>query len=266
MKRRTFITLGATGAAAVAGGDLLLRPLEAEAASKLALPAGTAVFNTIRPGDFLNRPTKLAFMGKKVRNLFLMSPIRGEAGSYQNRNSYAFRATWKQMGPVDVFLTANVGTFAQAKAQAERHLNALARIPYRFRKHIDQITIQPGKGTGRGGNGGIHSFVKQHPNFNNFQAMMFHEVGHSVDHALTPRQKELWKQATLADQKAAPRFNGALSSYARQHPWREGFASAVVPWYSYRKYRGRLTPQQRQFIREQMPNRRRFLNNHFPVN
>jgi len=264
VKRRTFLALGTAGAAAVVGGEILFPASSAEAASKLPLPQVGEVFSTIRPRDIIHRPTRIAFLGKDVRKLKIFSPVRGGTARMQNRNSYGFRAHWQEMEPIEVFLTANIGTYAQAKAEAQRHLDALCRIPYRFRKHVHKITIQPGQGVARGGTGEIFSFAKQHSTFNGFQSMMFHEVGHSVERAFTPQQKKLWERATKADQNAAPRFNGALTTYARKNP-REGFASAVVPWYSLRKYPGRLTPQQRQFIREQMPNRRRFLNNHFPV-
>lgn len=265
VRRRTLITLGAAGVGAIVGGDLLFAPQEAQAASKLALPVGTNVFNTIRPQDVLNRPVKFVFGGKKVRRLLITSPTAGVGATFQNRNSYEFRATWKQVGPVKVFLTANIGTFARAKEEAWRHVMALSRIPYRFRKQIEEIVIQPGKGRARGGNGNIYTFADSFSNFSNFQATIFHEVGHTVQNSMAPAMEKGWKQAIIADQKAAPRFNGAISQYNRDHPWREALSSAIVPWYSMRKYPGRLTPQQRTFLREQMPNRLRFLNNKFPV-
>lgn len=265
VKRRTFMTLGAAGAAAIVGGDLLLSPQQADAASKLALPAGTSVFNTIREQDVLNRPLKFAYAGKKVRRLLITSPTRGVNGTYQNRNSYEFRATWQKIGPIKIFLTANIGSYARAKEEAWKHIMALSRIPYRFRKTIEAIVVQPGKGPARGGNGKIYTFADAYSKFNNFQGMIFHEIGHTVQNSMAPAVEKRWKQAIIADQKAAPRFNGAISQYNREYPWREALSSAIVPWYSMRKHPGRLTPQQREFLQEQMPNRLRFLNNNFPV-
>lgn len=274
MKRRSFISLAIPAALTLGGVNAIGQTAPADASPNLAqraastmpLPTETArSFNTIREADIQNRPVSFTNMGRKVRRLTIQSRIRGESSTVQNRDSYGFRATWKVMDDIEFFVVAEVGTFATAKAVAQRHLDALSRIPYCFRKEIQRVTIVDGKGTFRGGGGNIYTFADQAPSHNEFQGVIFHEVLHSVDHAMSASQRAAWKAAQTADRKAAPRFDGFVSSYARQHPDREDFPSAAVPWFSLRKHPERLTSEQRAFIREQIPNRIKFLNAHYPV-
>lgn len=264
VKRRTVIALAVPGAVALSGFSPWLHSEPAAAASRYPLPVGTAtVFNTIRENEILNRPTDFVFHGRKVRNIRVTGRNRGEKSTNQNRDTFRFRAKWQVMNDVDITLVSEVGNFWTAKGIAQRHLDAISRIPFIFRRHINRIDIFDGQGTCRGGRGGIYVYADAKPDFQAFQGMIFHEVLHSVYHALPSARREEWLAAQEADRKVAPRFDGFVSQYARDNPNTEDFTSAVVPWFSLRNHPGRLTAEQRLFIREQMPNRIKFLNRHY---
>lgn len=190
---------------------------------------------------------------------------RGERTMYDRRtadwvvlDAYLFDARFSDGLGSEVQVNPEFGSVAAAERVAAKYAHMLGRLPTVLRTDVETVWIHRGQEDWGGRNDNLLIHVDQYataPAFADFEEeVMVHEAAHtSLDaaHAEAPD----WLSAQSAD-------GGFVSTYARDHPFREDVAESFLPWLAVRYRPERVSVADRRKILDAIPNRLAYFDRH----
>ena len=190
----------------------------------------------------------VTYKGRGVRTMY----DRRFGGSWIKNNAYLFSAVFrkgKAKRITEVQVNSEFKSMSAAKMQVVKYMRALGRIPYMLLKDADTVWIHNGVEGFGGGNRNYLIYAEEGDNLirSGFLEEVFvHEGGHT---SLDPHYYDSkWECAQEADVNF-------ISTYAKDHPYREDHAESFLMWMALRYRPERISKDVQDKIKKAIPNR-----------
>lgn len=167
--------------------------------------------------------------------------------------AYLFEARYDDGLTAEIQVNPEFGNSRAAHKVATEYAGVIGRLPTVLRKDVETVSIHKGgKPFGGGGRGLlIHTGMgERYKKDGILEETLVHEASHTSldhDHARAPQ----WLKA----QKADGRF---ISTYAREHPFREDIAESYLLYVAMRYRANRIPDSLKNTIQQVMPNRMQY--------
>lgn len=167
--------------------------------------------------------------------------------------AYLFEARYDDGLTAEIQVNPEFGSSRAAQEVASEYAGVIGRLPTVLRKDVKTVSIH--KGTNPFGGGGrgllIHTGMgERYKKDGILEETLVHEASHTSldhDHARDPQ----WLEAQEAD----GRF---ISTYAREHPFREDIAESYLLYVAMRYRANRIPDSLKKTIQQVMPNRMQY--------
>ena len=188
------------------------------------------------------------YKGRGVRTMY----DRRFGGSWIKNKAYLFNVVFrkgKAKRITEVQVNSEFKSVRAAKVQVVKYMTALGRIPYMLLKDADTVWLHNGVEGFGGGNRNYLIYAEEGDNLirSGFLEEVFvHEGGHT---SLDPHYYDSkWECAKKADVNF-------ISTYAKDHPYREDHAESFLMWMALRYRPERISKDVQDKIEETIPNR-----------
>lgn len=183
--------------------------------------------------------------GRGMRRMF-----DRRADAMVEREAWLFTASFSDSKDIEMQVNPEFATLADARRLADRFAPVIGRLPRCLREDVDTVWIHDGMQPFGGGNRNLLIHVKQADAYEKdgiLEETLVHEACHtSLDdtHAKAPG----WIEACRKD-------GGFISTYARDHRWREDVAESFLPYLAARVRPDRIPDKLRRRIEDAIPAR-----------
>jgi hypothetical protein len=180
----------------------------------------------------------------------LRSMFDRRANAFIQVQAYLFNATFSDGPAVEVQVNPEFGTVDAARAQADKYIVVIGRLPRALRVSLQTVWIHQGVQPFGGGNNNLLIHVGQGDLYiadGILEETFVHEASHtSLDAAHAGSAG--WLQAQARD-------GNFISTYARDNPTREDVAESFLTWLAVRYRSSRITQSLASAITQTIPNR-----------
>lgn len=176
-------------------------------------------------------------------------------GDWITVRAYLFDARYNDGLAIEIQVNPELGSAAEALAEAEKYGEAIGRLPTALRTGVQTVWIHRGGWENfGGGNNNILIYAEAGETYRQsgfLEEVLMHEGAHS---SLDPLHKIApgWQAAQAAD-------GGFISAYARDYPDGEDLAETFVPWFAVRYREDRIPQATWHTIVNAIPNRIAYL-------
>lgn len=194
----------------------------------------------------------IVYVGQQEKTVFDRRADNGNGGRIKIE-AHVFTITWSDSLSSELLANPDIGDFTTVTAQAERHARIVGLLPHCLRSLVDRIVLHGGNVMMGGGNRSLllysdrtmrHETIKGKLN-----EIMVHEAAHNLGQIME-RSPE-WVAAQNSD-------NAFISKYAQEFPQREDVSESFLAWLILRYHRHRITEEQANTIRDQIPARLKY--------
>ncbi len=239
--KRNFIFLTALALVACGTDDQPLEPIPAEPPFSGTIFIAPNIITSSDPTTF----QELTYAGQASRRMF-----DRRVDTWITVDAYLFDASFDDGLSAEIQVNPEFGGPDEARIEAEKYAEVIGRLPTVLRTDVETVWIHKGTQLFGGGNNNLLIHVGRAALYDAdgiLEETLMHEAAHtSLDaaHARAPG----WLAAQAAD-------GNFISTYAKQHPFREDIAESFVPWVAVRYRSDRISQSLANIILNTIPNR-----------
>ncbi|MEX2351762.1 MAG: hypothetical protein WD529_04935 [Balneolaceae bacterium] len=193
------------------------------------------------PSSFVD----LTYKGQELRRMY----DRRE-NSRVEYNAFLFEATFDDGLTIEMQVNPEFETAEEAERQARFFAHPIGQLPTALRADVETSWIHKGNNPFGGGSNNllIHTgMADRYIEQGILEETLVHEAAHTSIDGYHARSED-WVAAQVAD-------NNYISTYGRDHRYREDIAESILPWLAIRHFPDRIPDELRQTIEETIPNR-----------